>query len=88
MNNSFATPNLSSGQVKIDPKKEYAASDIVTAAMKVFARDAAVVSIDSDLASTSGLEAGIGAVDQRRALNVGKNAEENRRMIAMSIDRP
>ena len=51
--------------------KEYSASDIVTAAMKVFARDPAVVSIDSDLATTSGLEAGVGAVDQSRALNVG-----------------
>ena len=30
-----------------------------------------MVSIDSDLASTSGLEAGVAAVDQRRALNVG-----------------
>jgi transketolase C-terminal domain/subunit len=43
----------------------------VTAAMKAFARDPAVVSIDSDLATTSGLEAGVAAVDQRRALNVG-----------------
>ena len=41
------------------------------AAMKVFARDPRVVSIDSDLATTSGLEAGVAAVDQRRALNVG-----------------
>jgi transketolase C-terminal domain/subunit len=56
---------------KIDKSKEYAASNIVTAAMKVFAQDARVVSIDSDLASTSGLEAGISAVDQTRALNVG-----------------
>ena len=56
---------------KLDAKKEYAASDIVTASMKVFARDPAVVSIDSDLATTSGLEAGVGTVDQRRALNVG-----------------
>ena len=40
-------------------------------AMKVFARDSRVVSIDSDLATTSGLEAGVAAVDQRRALNVG-----------------
>lgn len=56
---------------KIDPKKEYAASDIVTGAMKVFARDSRVVSIDSDLATTSGLEAGIAACDQRRALNAG-----------------
>ena len=55
----------------LDQGKQYAASDIVTAAMKVFARDPAVVSIDSDLASTSGLEAGVGAVDQERALNVG-----------------
>jgi transketolase len=39
--------------------------------MKVFAMDPAVVSIDSDLATTSGLEAGVAAVDQRRALNVG-----------------
>jgi transketolase C-terminal domain/subunit len=56
---------------RIDPAKEYAASEIVTAAMKVFARDASVVSIDADLATTSGLEAGVAAVDQRRALNVG-----------------
>jgi len=56
---------------KIDRSKEYNASDIVTAAMKVFARDSRVVSIDADLASTSGLEAGVAAVDQKRALNVG-----------------
>ena len=56
---------------QLDPAKQYAASDIVTAAMKVFARDPRVVSIDADLATTSGLEAGVGAVDQRRALNVG-----------------
>lgn len=56
---------------RIDPSKEYAASEIVTSAMKVFARDAHVVSIDADLATTSGLETGVAAVDQRRALNVG-----------------
>ncbi len=55
----------------LDAGKDYAASDVVTAAMKVFARDPAVVSVDSDLATTSGLEAGVAAVDQRRALNVG-----------------
>ena len=55
----------------LDPKKEYAAGDIVTLAMKVFARDRRVVSVDADLATTSGLEAGVAAVDQRRALNVG-----------------
>jgi transketolase len=56
---------------RLDRAKEYAASDVVTAAMKVFARDPAVVSIDADLATTSGLEAGVATVDQRRALNVG-----------------
>ncbi len=56
---------------QLDPAKEYAASDVVTLAMKVFARDPHVVSIDADLATTSGLEAGVAAVDQRRALNVG-----------------
>ena len=56
---------------RIDRAREYAASDIVTAAMKIFARDPRVVSIDSDLGTTSGLEAGIAAVDQKRALNAG-----------------
>lgn len=56
---------------KIDKSKEYSASGVITAAMKVFARDLRVVSIDADLASTSGLEPGIAAVDQKRALNVG-----------------
>ena len=65
---------------KIDRQKEYSAGDIVTAAMKVFAVDPAVVSIDADLASTSGLEAGVAAVDQRRALNVGV-AEANMMLI-------
>jgi len=65
---------------QMDRKKEYAASDIVTGAMKVFARDPAVVSIDADLASTSGLEAGIAAVDQKRALNAGV-AEANMMLI-------
>jgi transketolase C-terminal domain/subunit len=39
------------------------------------------VSIDSDLASTSGLEAGIAAVDQARALNAGV-AEANMMLMA------
>jgi transketolase len=65
---------------QVDRKKEYAASDIVTGAMKVFAVDPAVVSIDADLASTSGLEAGVAAVDQKRALNVGV-AEANMMLI-------
>jgi transketolase C-terminal domain/subunit len=65
---------------KIDPARQYAASDIVTAAMKVFARDSRVVSIDADLATTSGLEAGVAAVDQRRGLNVGV-AEANMLLV-------
>ena len=69
---------------KIDRAKAYAASDIVTAAMKVFASDSRVVSIDSDLASTSGLEAGVGAVDQGRALNVGV-AEANMMLIGEAM---
>ena len=56
---------------RLDPARHYAASEVVTAAMKVFARDPRVVSIDADLATTSGLEAGVALVDQRRALNVG-----------------
>ena len=56
---------------RIDPAKQYSAGDIVTSAMKVFARDSRVVSIDADLATTSGLEAGVASADQRRALNAG-----------------
>jgi transketolase len=56
---------------RYDKSKEYSAAAVVTAAMKVFARDPRVVSIDADLASTSGLEAGIAFVDQNRALNAG-----------------
>ncbi len=65
---------------KIDPAKSYSAAEIVTASMKVFARDTRVASIDSDLGTTSGLEAGVGAVDQQRALNVGV-AEANMMLI-------
>jgi transketolase N-terminal domain/subunit/transketolase C-terminal domain/subunit len=56
---------------QLDSKKEYAASDIVTAAMKIFARDSRIVSIDADLGSTSGLQPGVGSIDQSRALNTG-----------------
>jgi transketolase len=54
-----------------DKTQEYSASEVISTAMKVFAKDPRVVSIDADLASTSGLEEGIRAVDQTRALNVG-----------------
>jgi hypothetical protein len=56
---------------RIDKTKQYGAGPIVTAAMKVFALDSRVVSIDADLGTTSGLEAGVAVVDQNRALNVG-----------------
>jgi transketolase len=65
---------------KIDAAKAYSAAEIVTAGMKVFARDSRVVSIDSDLGTTSGLEAGVAAVDQQRSLNVGV-AEANMMLI-------
>jgi transketolase len=65
---------------KLDAKKSYSTAEIVTSAMKIFASDSSVVSIDSDLASTSGLEAGIAAVDQSRALNVGV-AEANMMLV-------
>jgi transketolase len=55
----------------IEKSKEYAASTVISGAMKVFAQDPRVVSIDADLASTSGLEAGVAAVDMGRAFNVG-----------------
>ncbi len=65
---------------RIDKSKSYAASEIITAAMKVFALDSRVVSVDADLASTSGLETGIAAVAQNRAINVGV-AEANMMLI-------
>jgi transketolase len=56
---------------RLDLNKQYAASDIVASVMKIFALDPAIVSIDADLGSTSGLQPGVGAVDQMRALNTG-----------------
>jgi transketolase len=55
----------------LDQSKEYSAGQVVQACMNVLARDPRVVSIDADLASTSGLQDGIGYVDVERALNVG-----------------
>ena len=66
---------------KLDASKEHSASSVITQAMRVFARDPRVVSIDADLASTSGLEAGVGYVDCFRAFNVGI-AEANMMNIA------
>lgn len=57
--------------VRLDRSRQYSSSDVIAAAIKVLARDPRVVSIDADLASTSGLQKGIGYVDVGRALNVG-----------------
>jgi transketolase len=58
------------------PDAVVAANDVVKSCMAVFARDPRVVSVDADLGTTSGLEGGIGAVDQQRGINVGV-AESN-----------
>ena len=56
---------------RFEPSQKYSASAVITSVMKVFARDPRVASVDADLSSTSGLEAGVGWVDKSRALNVG-----------------
>lgn len=61
---------------KLDLSKEIQTSEVITRAMQVFAKSGLVVSVDSDLGTTSGLEAGIGFVDQDKSLNVGV-AESN-----------
>ncbi len=55
----------------LDRSKQYAASTVVEKVIRAFAKDGRIVSADSDLGSTSGLEAGISFVDAQRALNVG-----------------
>ncbi len=60
----------------LGPGKEIAASSVITQAMKEFARGGRVVSVDADLATTSGLEAGVGWADMAKGLNVGV-AESN-----------
>lgn len=53
---------------------------VVEMVMKTLATDDRIVSVDADLASTSGLQAGISYVDQTRAFNVGV-AEANMMLI-------
>ncbi len=55
----------------VEAGKSYAASDIVKGMMKEFAKDQKIVTVDSDLSSTSGLQEGAILVDKTRALNVG-----------------
>ena len=56
---------------QLDRTKEYSACSVITMAMKVFAQDPRVVSIDADLAILSGLQGGVYAADMEQALNVG-----------------
>lgn len=65
---------------KLEKGKSYGAHKVIESAMKVFALDERIVSVDSDLASTSGLQGGVGFVDKYRALNVGV-AEANMMLI-------
>jgi transketolase len=66
---------------RLDKTRKYASHKTITEAMKVFAQDARVVSLDADLAALSGLEPGVSYVDVERALNVGI-AESN--MLSLS----
>lgn len=65
---------------KLNKGDAHQAHKVIEEAMHTFAQDYRVVSVDSDLASTSGLQAGVGAVDKYRALNVGV-AEANMVLI-------
>ncbi|MEQ9441457.1 MAG: transketolase C-terminal domain-containing protein [Cyclobacteriaceae bacterium] len=65
---------------KLKKGEDYAAHKVIESAMQVFAKDERVMSVDSDLASTSGLQSGVGFVDKSRALNVGV-AEANMMLI-------
>jgi transketolase len=68
----------------IEANKEYLPGDIIRDTIRTLAQDARIVSIDSDLSTTSGLAAGVGAIDKNRALNVGI-AEANMMNIAESF---
>lgn len=65
---------------KLEKGKPYGANKVIELSMKAFAQDERVFSVDSDLASTSGLQAGIGFVDKYRALNAGV-AEANMMLL-------
>jgi transketolase len=56
---------------KLDKTKEYSPQAVVSQAMKVFARDRRIVSLDADLSTTSNLLEGVSFVDVDRGLNVG-----------------
>lgn len=64
----------------LEKGKTYAANEVITSVMRVLATDEKIVSVDADLSSTSGLQAGVGYVDRNRAFNVGV-AEANMMLI-------
>ena len=65
---------------KLEKGKPYGVNKVIELSMKAFAQDERVFSIDSDLASTSGLQSGIGFVDKYRGLNAGV-AEANMMLL-------
>ena len=65
---------------KLEKGKPYGANKVIELSMKVFAQDEKIFSVDSDLASTSGLQAGVGFADKYRALNAGV-AEANMMLL-------
>ncbi|MFD2098986.1 transketolase C-terminal domain-containing protein [Flagellimonas iocasae] len=68
----------------LEKGSSHSAHKVIESAMKVFAKDSRVFSVDSDLASTSGLQAGIGFVDKARAHNAGV-AEANMMLIGEAL---
>lgn len=65
---------------KLEKGKPYGVNKVIELSMKAFAQDERIFSVDSDLASTSGLQAGVGFVDKYRALNAGV-AEANMMLL-------
>lgn len=66
---------------KLEKGKPYGANKVIELSMKAFAQDERIYSVDADLASTSGLQSGVGFVDKYRALNAGV-AEANMLLLA------
>jgi transketolase len=66
---------------QLEKSRKYSAQEVIGMAMKAFAQDNKIVSIDADLSTTSDLAKGVGSVDVARALNVCV-AESNMMNIA------
>lgn len=69
---------------QLEMGKNYDAHKVIESTMKILALDNRIFSVDSDLASTSGLQSGVGFVDKARALNVGV-AEANMMLIGEAL---